>query len=160
MSTHDKNFGADDFMRRGRAPEYVFLAAVLQLQIAQEYLTLWRSVSGRYAAAVRRHLSAAPAALYGSAGEAGCLAALRERCAKHPAFSDREGAQALARIDDLLRRYASLFPDTVSPAASFHETAQCIADTESALRDIRSRLFTATGTQAGSGYFSGLHEHR
>lgn len=144
----------------GRAPEYVFLAAVLQLQIAQEYLTLWRSVSGRYAAAVRRHLSAAPAALYGSAGEAGCLAALRERCAKHPAFSDREGAQALARIDDLLRRYASLFPDTVSPAVSFPETAQCIADTESALRDIRSRLFTATGTQAGSGYFSGLHEHR
>lgn len=160
VSTHDKNFGSGDFMRRGRAPESVFFAAVLQLQIAQEYLTLWRSVSGRYAAAVRRHLSAALAALYGSAGEAGCLAALRERCAKHPAFSDREGAQALARIDDLLRRYASLFPDTVSPAASFPETAQCIADTESALRDIRSRLFTATGTQAGSGYFSGLHEHR
>ena len=68
VSTRDKNFGSGDFMRRGRAPEYVFLAAVLQLQIAQEYLTLWRSVSGRYAAAVRRHLSAALAALYGSAG--------------------------------------------------------------------------------------------
>ena len=159
MSTHDKNFGSGDFMRRGRAPEYVFLAAVLQLQIAQEYLTLWRSVSGRYAAAVRRHLSAALAALYGSAGEAGCLAALRERCAKHPAFSDREGAQALARIDDLLRRYASLFPNTVSPAILFPETEQCIADTESALREIQSRLFAAADTQDGV-YSPQLREHR
>lgn len=159
VSTHDKNFGSGDFMRRGRAPEYVFLAAVLQLQIAQEYLTLWRSVSGRYAAAVRRHLSAALAALYGSAGEAGCLAALRERCAKHPAFSGREGAQALARIDDLLRRYASLFPNTVSPAILFPETEQCIADTESALREIQNRLFAAADTQDGV-YSPQLREHR
>ena len=146
-------------MRQGKAPGSVFFAAVLQLQIAQEYLALWRSVRSPYAAATRRCLAAALAALYGSAGKAGCLAALRERCAKHPAFSGREGAQALARIDDLLRRYASLFPNTVSPAILFPETEQCIADTESALREIQNRLFAAADTQDGV-YSPQLREHR
>lgn len=148
MSIYDKSFGSGDRVRQGKAPEYVFFAAVLQLQVAQEYLTLLKAVHGPYAAAVRRNLSAALAALYGGAGKAGCMAALRERYRAHPALSARESAQTIARIDHLCRRYASLFPSTGSPAAPLPETERFLADTKGALRAIADCLFTAASTQA------------
>lgn len=140
-------------MRNGKTPEYVFLAAFLQLQVAQEYLTLLRSVKGPYAAAVRRQFAAVLDALYSSAGccgEAGCMEALQERCGAHPLFSADDRTRILSQIGNLRRRYASLSLRAVSPAAaSITEADRFIADTECILRDIGSLLLTAAAGQAG-----------
>ena len=148
-------------MRNGKTPEYVFLAAFLQLQVAQEYLTLLRSVKGPYAAAVRRQLAAALAALYssdGCCGGAGCMEALQERCTGHRAFSADDGAQILSQICGLRRRYASLFRNAASDAVSAGEADRFISDTESALRSIGSRLFAAAPAQANGRDFIEQYE--
>lgn len=149
-------------MRNGKTPEYVFLAAFLQLQVAQEYLTLLRSVKGPYAAAVRRQFAAALDALYSSAGccgEAGCMEALQERCGEHPLFSADDRTRILSQIGDLRRRYASLSLRAASPAAaSISEAEQFIADTECTLRDIGSLLLAAAAGQAGGEYFMEQYE--
>ena len=148
-------------MRNGKTPEYVFLAAFLQLQVAQEYLALLRSLRGPYAAAVRRQFAAVLSALYGSAGycgESGCMEALQDRCREHPAFSAGDRTRILSQIDDLRRRYASLSLRTAPPAAaSISEAEQFIADTECTLRDIGSLLAAAAG-QAGGEYFMEQYE--
>ncbi len=139
-------------MHSSKAPEYAFIAAYLQLQVVQEYLTLWDAVKGPYAAAVQRHLSAALAALYGNVGccgQAGCMEAIRERCKGHPAFSGGDGLQALAQIVELRHRYASLFLNAPTPTAvSFSAASHFIADTESVLRVIGRHLFATDPAQA------------
>lgn len=138
-------------MRKGKSPKYVFLAACLQLQAAQEYLMLLKAVRGPYAAAVRQNLSAALAGLYGGAGhrrEKGCLEALRERCTKSPAFSGSDGAKPLAEIGELCRRCGTLLAEAPSPGAvSLFEAERLIADTEAVLREIETRLFAASGSR-------------
>ena len=150
-------------MRNGKTPEYVFLAAFLQLQAAQEYLTLLRSVKGPYAAAVRRQFAAVLDALYsstGCCGDVGCMEALQDRCGEHPAFSASDRTRILSQIGDLRRRYASLLLRAASPAAaSIAEAEQFIADTECTLRDIGSLLLTAAAGQAGGEHFMEQYEH-
>ena len=150
-------------MRNGKTPEYVFLAAFLQLQVAQEYLTLLRSVKGPYAAAVRRQFAAVLDALYSSAGccgEAGCMEALGERCREHPVFSAGDRTRILSQIDGLRRRYASLSLRGASPAAaSISEADRFLADTECTLRDVGSLLFPAASEQAGGEYFMEQYNH-
>ncbi len=143
-------------MRKGKSPKYVFLAACLRLQAAQEYLMLLKAVRGPYAAAVRQNFFAELAGLYGSAGpsgEKGCLEALRERCAELPAFSGSEGTQLLEEISELCRRCGTLLAEAPSPGAvSLFEAEQLTADTEAVLREIETRLFAAPGPRDSFGF--------